>query len=128
MELFRPVGKKELDLIIGMNYRGFPPRLPDQPIFYPVLNVEYAREIASRWNTEDEFSGYCGFVTGFEINGNYLGAYEIQTVGSSLHQEYWIPAGDLPAFNSHILGTIKVLESFYGKKYAGPRYPFDTLA
>ena len=35
--LFRPVGPKELELIRAANFRAFPPRLPDQPIFYPVL-------------------------------------------------------------------------------------------
>jgi hypothetical protein len=44
--LYRPVGQKELDLIAQSGYRAFPPRLSGQPIFYPVLNEEYAREIA----------------------------------------------------------------------------------
>lgn len=33
MILYRPVGEKELDLIIESNYRAFPPRLSEQPIF-----------------------------------------------------------------------------------------------
>ena len=48
MILYRPVGTKELELIKESGYKGFPPRLPDQPIFYPVLNEQYATEIASR--------------------------------------------------------------------------------
>ena len=47
MILYRPVGTKELELIRESNYRIFPPRLADQPIFYPVLNEQYATEIAS---------------------------------------------------------------------------------
>jgi hypothetical protein len=43
--LYRPVGQKELDLIRELEYRAFPPRLPEQPIFYPVLNQEYAAQI-----------------------------------------------------------------------------------
>jgi hypothetical protein len=35
--MYRPVGPKELELIAASGYREFPPRLPDQPIFYPVL-------------------------------------------------------------------------------------------
>ena len=48
--LFRPVGEEELLLIRAFNFAAFPPRLPEQPIFYPVCNVRYAEEIASKWN------------------------------------------------------------------------------
>jgi hypothetical protein len=44
--LFRPVGPKELELIKASGFRAFPPRLPDQPIFYPVTNHAYATQIA----------------------------------------------------------------------------------
>lgn len=46
MKLYRPVGTAELELISSSGYKKFPPRLPEQPIFYPVLNEKYAREIA----------------------------------------------------------------------------------
>ncbi len=39
MILYRPVGMDELRLIYGAGMRSFPPRLPEQPIFYPVLKV-----------------------------------------------------------------------------------------
>ena len=65
--LFRPVGVKELELIAESGYLGFPPRLYFQPIFYPVLNEEYATQIARDWNTKDEASGYAGYVTRFEV-------------------------------------------------------------
>jgi len=41
--LFRPTGETELALIRDSGWRAFPPRLPEQPIFYPVLDEEYAR-------------------------------------------------------------------------------------
>ncbi|MBX6316429.1 MAG: hypothetical protein IRY99_26480, partial [Isosphaeraceae bacterium] len=44
--LYRPVGPVELALIEATGWRAFPPRLPEQPIFYPVLNEAYARQIA----------------------------------------------------------------------------------
>ena len=69
-QLYRPVGLKELELIADSGWRAFPPRLSWQPIFYPVLNEEYASQIASEWNTKDAFSGYCGIVTTFEIPDN----------------------------------------------------------
>lgn len=109
MQLFRPVGQAELDLIIAADYRAYPPRLPGQPIFYPVLNEKYAREIAQRWNRKSADSGYAGYVTTFEIDDAYISNFEIQTVGASYHQEFWIPTEDLEVFNRHIIGKIKVI-------------------
>ena len=109
MQLFRPVGQAELDLIIAADYRAYPPRLPGQPIFYPVLNEKYAREIAQKWNRKSADSGYAGYVTTFEIADAYISNFEIQTVGASYHQEFWIPAEDLEVFNRHIIGKIKVI-------------------
>jgi hypothetical protein len=37
-KLYRPVGQGELDLFAANGFKSFPPRLPDQPIFYPVRN------------------------------------------------------------------------------------------
>ena len=107
--LYRPVGPEELALIEASGWRAFPPRLPQQPIFYPVLNSEYARQIARDWNVRD--SG-AGFVLRFEIDANYVSRFPIQTVGSSLHQELWVPAEQLAAFNDRIAGQIVLMESF----------------
>src|SRR5579872_6001234 len=90
--LFRPVGQKELDLIIQSGWKKFPPRLPGQPIFYPVTNEEYAIKIARDWNAKHEGVGY---VLEFYVDEEFLKKYPVQTVGSSIHQEYWIPAEDL---------------------------------
>ena len=109
MKLYRPVGQAELDLIIAADYQAFPPRLPEQSIFYPVLNEKYAREIAERWNKKSADSGYAGYVTTFEIDDGFISKYRIQTVGASYHQEFWIPAEELDEFNSHILGKIVVI-------------------
>ena len=110
--LFRPVGQKELDLIRDAGFRAFPPRLFWQPIFYPVLNEGYASGIARNWNTKDEASGYVGYVTRFRVRTEYLRAYDVQTVGSSEHREYWIPAAELPEFNRNIVGPIEVIAEF----------------
>ncbi len=109
MRLYRPVGQTELDLIIAAEYSAYPPRLPQQPIFYPVLNEKYAREIAEKWNKKSADSGYAGYVTTFEIDDDYISKFSVQTVGASYHQEYWIPAEDLEEFNRHIIGKICVL-------------------
>jgi len=109
MRLYRPVGQAELDLIVASDYRSYPPRLPEQPIFYPVLNEKYAREIAEKWNRKSADSGYAGYVTTFEIDNEYISRFDIQTVGASYHQEFWIPAEELEEFNRHINGQIQVI-------------------
>ncbi len=107
--LYRPVGEKELILIKESGYQKFPPRLPEQPIFYPVLNEEYAIEIARDWNAVDN---NIGFVTKFEVKAEFLCNYSVQVVGASRHQEYWIPADDLEDFNRNIVGLIEVVKEF----------------
>lgn len=111
MILYRPVGTKELELIQKSGYRKFPPRLPDQPIFYPVLNEKYATEIASGWNVtyNDDHKGY---VTKFEIPDQYFNQFEIHTVGASYHQELWVPAENLEDFNTQIIGEIQIISEF----------------
>lgn len=107
--LWRPVGQAELDLIAQSDYRRFPPRLPEQPIFYPVCNEEYACEIAEKWNARDQG---VGFVTRFEVRADFLAAYERQIVGARHHEELWIPAEELEAFNDAIIGNIEVVREF----------------
>ena len=87
MILYRPIGVQELALIAESGYTAFPPRLPEQPIFYPVLNQRYAAEIAQKWNTRDPASGFRGYVTRFEVEDGFLARYPVQTVGRSYHQE-----------------------------------------
>ena len=111
--LYRPVGSKELKLIESSGWRAFPPRLPEQPIFYPVTNEAYARQIARDWNAKhnDDRRGY---VTRFDVLSDFLGRYEPKVVGGREHEEYWIPAQDLDAFNAAIDGSIAVIETFEG--------------
>lgn len=110
--LYRPVGQIELDLIKQSGFRKFPPRLEEQPFFYPVLSEQYATQIARDWNTKDERSGFVGYVLRFEINDDFLGNYEVHVVGSSQHQEFWIPAADLDRFNDNIVGVIEIVGKF----------------
>jgi hypothetical protein len=115
--LYRPVGAKELQLIFDSNQREFPPRLEWQPIFYPVLNQEYAIQIARDWNTKDAASGYAGFVTEFDVDADYLTHFDEHIVGDKRHRELWVPAKELETFNTHISGIIRVTAAFYGDKY-----------
>ena len=109
--LFRPVGPNELELIRASGSREFPPRLPEQPIFYPVLNEEYAAQIARDWNARRSAGGR-GFVTRFSVRREFLERYAVHTVGGSVHQEYWVPAEELPDFNRNIVGPIEVVAEF----------------
>ena len=93
--LYRPVGQAELDLIRQSGFQKFPPRLPEQPIFYPVLSEQYAIQIARDWNTKDERSGFVGYVVRFQVKRRFLDKYVVHFAGSSEHREYWIPVADL---------------------------------
>jgi hypothetical protein len=107
--LYRPVGPEELELIKAAGWREFPPRLPEQPIFYPVTNQAYATQIARDWNVK---ASGAGFVTRFAVKASYLGRFAVQTVGGAIHTEYWIPAEELAEFNANIVGLIEVIEEF----------------
>src|SRR5262249_50817450 len=88
--LYRTVGTKEVALIEASGFRAFPPRLPDQPIFYPVTNEAYATQIARDWNTKS--GDRIGFVTRFAVESAFLAGYDRKIVGGREHEEYWIPA------------------------------------
>ncbi len=107
--LWRPVGPEELKLIAQSGMRAFPPRLPEQPIFYPVLSEDYAVKIARDWNVPASGSG---FVTRFEVKASYLSAHKVQEAGGRAHLEYWIPAEEIDAFNAAIVGEIKLTHEF----------------
>jgi hypothetical protein len=104
LTLFRPVA-----LIAASGFREFPPRLPEQPIFYPVLTEEYARQIARDWNVK---ASGAGFVTRFEVKAEFLSKYPEQKVGGAIHRELWIPAEDLKELNLNIVGLIEVIAEF----------------
>lgn len=123
MKLYRPIGIYEWEKIVALDKKGFPPRFVWQPIFYPVLNAEYAAQIAKDWNIKDENSGYCGLVTTFEIEDSYIAQYEVQCVGGNIHLEFWIPSAELSTFNQHIQGEIEIVQAFYGDQFIGSK-PF----
>lgn len=107
--LWRPTGPEELALVEASGWRAWPARLPDQPIFYPVLNEDYATRIARDWNVQRSGAGY---VTRFEVRKDFLERYDVQQVGGSTILEYWIPADDLTELNRNIVGLIEVVAQF----------------
>jgi hypothetical protein len=107
--LWRPVGPTEMELILKSGMRSFPPRLPEQPIFYPVLSEDYAVKIARDWNVPASGKGY---VTRFRVARSFLDRYQVQEAGGRTHLEYWIPAEDLDAFNAALVGEIEVVAEF----------------
>jgi len=115
--LYRPIGHRELEALYDLGMRAFPPRLPDQPIFYPVLNAGYAREIAEGWNAKsDTFAGY---VTRFSIENEYVARFERHVVGAARHEELWVPASELEEFNRHLVGHIEVITAYFGDGFVG---------
>jgi hypothetical protein len=107
--LYRPVGEAELALIAESGYTAFPPRLPEQPIFYPVLSEAYAAQITREWNARD---GRRGYVTRFHVRAAYLERYPVQVVGNRSHAELWVPAEELADFNANIVGPIAVIATY----------------
>ncbi|MEV6968682.1 ADP-ribosylation/crystallin J1 [Hamadaea sp. NPDC051192] len=107
--LWRPTGPEELALVRDSGWRSWPPRLPDQPIFYPVLNEQYAIMIARDWNVPASGVGY---VTRFEVERDFAARYPVQQAGGRDILELWVPAEELEEFNRHIVGLIEVVHEF----------------
>ena len=108
--LYRPTGPKELALVQQSGFKRWPPRLPEQPIFYPVTNERYAQQIASEWNVKESGAGY---VTRFMVKKSFMDRYVVQRVGSTHHTEWWIPAEELEALNDNIIGLIEVIGEYH---------------
>lgn len=115
MKLFRPTGLEELKLIFDSGMKAFPPRLPEQPIFYPVLNKEYAVQIARDWNAKPSHPSRIGFVLEFQIEDEYISQFKRQVVGGQQHEELWIPAEELENFNQNIQGKVQVIDVYKGE-------------
>ncbi|MFI2760767.1 ADP-ribosylation/crystallin J1 [Streptomyces echinatus] len=107
--LWRPTGPVELELVRELGWRAWPPRLPEQPIFYPVLNEDYAIRIARDWNVKHDGAG---FVTRFEVDTEFLARYPVRQAGGKTILELWVPAEELDEFNAHIVGRIEVVREF----------------
>ena len=106
--LYRPTGPNELALVAQSGYTKWPPRLPEQPIFYPVTNEAYAAQIAKEWNVPASGSGY---VTRFYVKNHSWIATQF-SVGGEIHTEWWIPAEEHEEMNANIVGLIKSLLNF----------------
>ncbi|GGT10109.1 hypothetical protein GCM10010271_10630 [Streptomyces kurssanovii] len=107
--LWRPTGPVELGLVRESGWRAWPPRLPEQPIFYPVLNEDYAIRIARDWNVKHDGAG---FVTRFEVESEFVARYPVRQAGGKTILELWVPAEELDEFNAHIVGEIQVVHEF----------------
>ncbi|KOV85166.1 hypothetical protein ADL03_12995 [Nocardia sp. NRRL S-836] len=107
--LWRPTGPEELELVRASGWRAWPPRLPDQPIFYPVLNEEYAVKIAREWNVPHSGAGY---VTRFHVETEFVRRYPVRQAGGRTILELWVPAEELEELNQHIVGEIEVVHEF----------------
>lgn len=109
VELGRPTGPTELELVRSSGSKRWPSRLPDQPIFYPVLNEDYATRIARDWNVK---ASGVGIVTKFYMRKSFMDRYAVQQAGGDTILEYWIPAEDLEELNDNIVGLIEEIARF----------------
>ena len=75
--LWRPTGPEELALVEASGWRAWPPRLPEQPIFYPVLNEDYAVRIARDWNVPASGVGFVPAEELEEFNQHIVGPIEV---------------------------------------------------
>ena len=116
LTLWRPTGPAELALVRDSGWRKWPPRLPEQPIFYPVLHEDYATRIAREWNLPRDGEGH---VTRFEVDADFASRYPVQQAGGSTIQELWVPAEELDEFNAHLCGPIKLMRSFLPEHHEG---------
>ena len=117
---------EELRLVYEVGMKGFPPRKPEQPIFYPALNLEYANEIAKRWNAESQSAS--GYVARFNLDDKYGARFEPQKVGGSHHVELWVPSEELSRFNEHILPPIVIVSAHFGQSEGSDHLRGQTIA
>ncbi|NVJ13315.1 hypothetical protein [Myxococcus sp. AM010] len=105
--LYRPIGLKEAELILDSDCSAFPPRLPDQPIFYPVMNAEYARQIARDRDTPDAGSGHASSVTAFDVDTAYASRFPVRFTDAWYGPEYRGPDTTLGPLERQILALFK---------------------
>ena len=110
--LWRPTGPKELELVAASGYRRWPPRLPEQP-FLPDSQRGLRTEDRARLDVRDSGVGY---VMKFSVRRDFLDGYEVRQVGGRTILEYWIPAGDLEAFNYNLVGRIEVIAEYRSER------------
>jgi hypothetical protein len=107
--LWRPTGPEELALVEASGWTAWPPRLPEQPIFYPILDEDYATKIARDWNVKASGVGY---VTRFQVRKSFMDRYQVHQAGGRTILEYWVPAEDLDDLNKNIVGSIEVVAEY----------------
>ncbi len=108
--MYRATGPKELAPVQQRGFRRWPPRSPEQPIFYPVTSEQYAKEIAVSWNTQGSGLGY---VTRFRVKKKFMDRFKIEQVGAAHHTEWWVPADQLEELNDNIVGLIEVIGEYH---------------
>ena len=107
--LYKSLTPAQFAGVIQSDWRELAAESPDQKMFYPKLNRQYAEMVARMLNLAHYNAAY---VVKFNVNALFLARYEIQTVAYDEHQEYKIPIEDLPLLNCHIVGIIEVVSAF----------------
>ena len=108
--LFRPVGEKELALIVGRLSR-----LSTPPARAADFLSRHERRLRGSDRARLEHSRRRDRLRErFRVRSAFLRRYSRHTVGASTHGEYWIPAEELPDFNAALVGPIEVIAELHG--------------
>lgn len=118
--MYRPVGLREMMMVLDSGNRRFPDREQGQSVFYPTYSAVHATQMARDWHTKDPYAGFAGFVTAFDMEEEYLQALPLTDRNGKKRQELKIPSSDLAEFNTHIQGPIRITKCFFGAGYTGP--------
>ncbi len=112
LTLWRPAGLAELRQVAASGWRAWPPRRPEEPLFYPVLSQDYATRIARDWNSRQPAPNDLGFVLRCAIPDRLARCYPERLAGGHDHVELWVPAEDLDEFNAGLEGPIELVAGF----------------
>jgi hypothetical protein len=76
--------------------------------FFFLCSTKHMR-FARDWDAKDSGAGYA---TRFRVRRDRVTKFQAQTVGDSSHQELWVLAEALTAFNGNFVGEIEVIAEF----------------
>jgi len=105
--LYCPIGVDELIAIVVSQWRGFPPRGAERPIFHPVTTEGYGRYLGANWAGRHG-EGDC-YLVRFAVGAEAVRALERRSLGGPEREELWVAGESFAAFNAAIVGGIHLI-------------------
>ena len=112
MELYRPISADEYAAIKEKEFKGFPHRSAEQPLFTALLSQEGSIQIARRLRVDKQTESDMVYVVGFIAEDAYIRQFPVQHADDPERRALWIPAEEIDILNQHLIGKIRVLDSF----------------